>query len=99
MHSVVLAALMDAASNAFFYLKTVLIRGMHQNVGNNLHVTSVFLLWIAGHKIGPGLNTCDKIKATTINVSLTVPHQSTLSQLPELEERPFKTDAWIVTRR
>ena len=49
-------------------------------------------------KIRPDLNTCDKIKATRINVSLQDPLQSMLSELPDLEELPYfesKTDAGI----
>ena len=49
-------------------------------------------------KIRPDLNTCDKIKATRINVSLPDPLQSMLSELPDLEELPYfesKTDAGI----
>ena len=48
--------------------------------------------------IRPDLNTCDKIKATRINVSLPDPLQSMLCELPDLEELPyfeFKTDAGI----
>ena len=46
-------------------------------------------------KIRPDLNTCDKIKATRIKVSLPDSLQSMLSELPDLEELPYfesKTD-------